>query len=308
MGTLKGQNLRILLRDSTYVEPTYIVIAKSTNCTITQGTQTDDASTKDDVGMASKPTITSKNWSVSVESLDVLDMAAMLTAIKGFKEFVLVWDVTDTSDNQSILESGFARTGTAILNDATFVFDDRTNSTKQIQFMGIGSVEEPDSVGSLQTVIPVNDTFTKGQFVRLFLSSDNTTAPAKVIAAAKSLQVHVSVQMESATTKDTEGDYEVQEPVGISYDISTSALVSSGESITSQVGANDLIDIQDIYENGTPVKFQIANVSGANNRTKGTVIMSGSVIISQLTINAPNRQNATYDAQLQGYGNYTVGA
>lgn len=193
------------------------------------------------------------------------------------------------------------------MNDVTFAFNDRENATKQIQFMGIGGVDNVNTLGDQQTIIPVDDTFTKGQFVRLFLSSDNTSTPTAVIAAAKSLQVHVSVQMESATSKDTEGDYEVQEPVGISYDISTSALVRSGEPITSQVGANDLKDIKDIYENGTPVKFQIANVSGANNRTKGTVIMSGSVIISQLTINAP-LQNATYDAQLQGYGNYTVGA
>jgi hypothetical protein len=56
------------------------------------------------------------------------------------------------------------------------------------------------------------------------------------------------------------------------------------------------------------VKFQIANVSGANQRTKGSVLMSGSVIVSSLSINAANRQNATYDATLTGYGDYTVGS
>jgi hypothetical protein len=63
-----------------------------------------------------------------------------------------------------------------------------------------------------------------------------------------------------------------------------------------------------IYEDGTPVSWQIANVSGDNNRTKGSVIASGSALLTQLTINAANRQTATYDAQLTGYGAYSVGS
>ena len=118
----------------------------------------------------------------------------------------------------------------------------------------------------------------------------------------------MSVAVENATTKDTEGNDEVQEPTGITFDITTNALVRSNDTITSGVEGQDFASIEEIYEAGTPVKFQIANVSGANNRTKGTVICFGSVIITQLTLNAPNRQNATYDTQLTGYGLYTVGA
>jgi predicted secreted protein len=151
-------------------------------------------------------------------------------------------------------------------------------------------------------------TYTKGQFVRLFLSSDGTTAPAKVIAAAKSLSLHVAMTLEDATTKDTTGNWQVQEPTGLNYDISTSALVRGNDTITSQTAAQDLASIEDIYEAGTPVLWQIANVSGANQRTKGTVIASGSVLLTQLTMNGPNRQNATYDVQLSGFGAYTVGA
>ena len=68
-----------------------------------------------------------------------------------------------------------------------------------------------------------------------------------------------------------------------------------------------LANLQDIYEAQSPVKFQIANVSGDNNRTKGTVIVEGSVIVSNLQINMPNRQSSDYTAQMNGYGNYTVG-
>jgi predicted secreted protein len=128
------------------------------------------------------------------------------------------------------------------------------------------------------------------------------------VAAARTLQVHVSVQMEDATTKDTDGTFQVQEVTGISYDITTNALVRSGDVITSSVQGQDLASIESIHEAELPVKFQIANVSGANQRTKGSVLMSGSVIVSSLSINAANRQNATYDVTLTGYGDYTVGA
>ena len=114
--------------------------------------------------------------------------------------------------------------------------------------------------------------------------------------------------MEDATTKDTTGDWQVQEPTALSYDISTSALMRGNDTISSGVSGQNLSDIMSIYETASPVKWQIANVSGDNNRTKGAVIASGSVVITSLTLNGPNRQNATYDAQLQGYGAYTVGA
>ncbi len=149
---------------------------------------------------------------------------------------------------------------------------------------------------------------TRGQYVRLFLSTDNTTTPASVIAAAKSLTLHVSCQVEDATTKDTTGEWVINEVTGVSYDISVNALVSTDETISSSVGGQSAATIEDIYEAGDPVLWQIANVSGDNNRTKGTIICSGSVVISQMTINAANRQKATYDAQLQGYGDYTVGS
>jgi len=69
-----------------------------------------------------------------------------------------------------------------------------------------------------------------------------------------------------------------------------------------------LSDLQAIFEASEPVKFQIANASGDNQRTKGSVIVSGLVIISSLNISAAVKQNATYDASLTGYGPYTVGA
>ena len=303
MVTLKGQNIRVLLQDGNVFK----VVGKSTNCTVTLTGNTDDASTKDDVALASKPEITSKSWSVQVESLDVTDTAAVLNAIKNLTPFTLIWDETAAADNQTAQAATYSRKGQAYLNDVTFNWNDRENSTKQLQFTGSGALEKLSTAPEMQ-IVTVDGAYTKGQFVRLFLGSDNSAVPAKIVAGAKSLSLHISMTLEDATTKDTTGDWQVQEPTAISYDISSNALVRSGDVITSSVQGQNLASIEDIYEAGTPVRFQIANTSGANNRTKGAIICSGSVVVTQLTLNAPNRQNATYDTQLTGYGIYKVAA
>ena len=302
MATLKGQNFRILQQ----VGNDFKCIGMATNCTVTLNGNTEDASTKDDVSNAAKPTVISKSWQVSVESMEVADAAAILTAIKSLQPFTLVWNETSTTDNQEPNAAAFARKGQAYLSDVSFSFNDRENSTKSLQFTGSGALEALDAVPTYTAIAP--GTYTKGQYVRLFLGSDNNATPAKVIASAKSLSLHVSMSMEDATTKDTTGDWQVQEPVGLSYDISTSALMRSGDNVTSTVQGQSLADVMIIYEASEPVKWQIAAVSGTNNRDKGAVIASGSVVITSLTLNGPNRQNATYDAQLNGYGIYTVGA
>lgn len=305
MRSFKGQNLRVLLHNSN--SSIFKVVAKSTNCTVTLTGNTDDASTKDDVGIVSKPEITSKSWSVQVESLDVTDTAAVLNAIKNLTPFTLIWDEVDAANNQTAQAATFARKGQAYLNDVTFNWNDRENSTKQLQFTGSGALEKLSEAPAMETVT-VDGAYTKGQYVRLFLGSDNTATPAKIVAFAKSLSLHVSMTLEDITTKDTEGDWQVQEPTGLSFDISSNALVGSGDAITSTVQGQYFDSIEDIYEASIPVRFQIANVSGANNRTKGTIICSGSVVITNLVLNAPNRQSANYTTTLTGYGIFNVAA
>lgn len=298
---LKGQNFRVFLKDGN----TYKVVAKSTNGTITYTGNTEDVNTKDDVATASKPSIISKGWSVQVDSLDVTNMPAILTAMKNGTPFDIAWDEVSTTDNQTPESETFAHHGKAYLNDATFTFNDRENASKSIQFTGTGEVYDESFTG---TVISVDDNFTKGQFVRLYLASDNNTTPSDVIAYAKQLSVHVSVTLEEATTKDTVGDWVIQEQTGISFDITSTAMVRGADTITSQTGGKDVADVYSILKSSLPVKFQIANVSGANNRTKGAVLMSGSVVITSLVQNAPNRASADYNTTLTGYGAYTVGA
>lgn len=302
--SLKGQNFRVLVYDATALK--FKVVGMATNCVVTLTNNTEEASHKDVVGMASMPATVSKSWQVQVDSLNVTDAAAMLTAMKSLTKFKLMWDETSTTDNQTALASDEQRIGDAYLSDLTITFNNRENSVKNLTFVGCGPLER-DSTAPSET-IAVSTTFTKGQFVRLFLSSDNTATPGAVIASARQLSLHISLTLEDNTTKDTTGDFLYQEPTALSYDITTSALISSGENISSSVDGMAVGDIEDIYDAGTPVKWQIANVSGYNNRTKGTVIVSGSAVLTQLQINAQNRTPADYSATLNGFGAYTVSA
>lgn len=303
MATLRGKNFRILTFDATASK--YRVVGMATSCTVTHQSNTENANHKDIVGIAQMPTVVSQSCNISVESLSVADVAAMLTAIKSLTPFTLLWDETSTTDNQTALGATFARKGQFYLSDCTFQFDNRTNSTKSLQFSSTGAIETLDTTPAVETIS--TGAFTKGENVRLFLGSNNTATPSRVIAGARTLSVHCSLTLEDATTKDTDGNWIVQEPTELSWDISSGALVRSGDVITSSVQAQGLPEIEAIKEAGNPVKCMIANTSGDNNRTIGAIILSGSVIVSQLTINGP-LGTADYTTQLNGYGAYTVGA
>lgn len=303
MATLKGKNFRILTYDTTASK--YKVVGMATSCTVTHQSNTENANHKDIVGIAQLPTVVSQSCNISVESLSVADVGAMLTAIKSLTPFTLIWDETSTTDNQTALGATFARRGQFFLNDCTFQFDNRTNSTKSLQFSSTGAIETLDTTPAVETIS--TGAFTKGENVRLFLGSDNTATPSRVVAGARTLSIHCSLTLEDATTKDTDGNWIVQEATELAWDISSGALVRSGDNITSSVQAQGLAEIEAIKEAGNPVKCFVANTSGANNRTLGAIILSGSVIVSQLTINGP-LGTADYTTQLNGYGAYTVGA
>ena len=303
MATLKGQNLRILQQTGS---STVEVIAMARSCTVTLNTNTEDLKTKDNIGKSQRPTVMSKGWSIQVESLDVIDLFSVLSEMKYGGSFGLRWDETSTTDNQTAQYATFGRKGFAILNDFSISFNNREISVKNLQFTGNGEIST--LTDTMDTTVLSTGTYTRGETVRLYISEDNTHDASYVIAAARQLTLHISAALEDSTTKDTVGSYVVQEVTGISYDISTTALVRSGEMISSHVAAKGLADLETMYDNGTPVMWKIANASGLNNRTAGTTIISGSAIIQTLTVNAAVGQVASYTANLQGYGDYTVGA
>lgn len=305
MPNLKGQNFRVFIDDGEHRK----VVAQSTNCTVNYTANIEDASHKDITGMAALPSIVSKGCTIQVDSLDVSDIGAILTKIKTGTPFDLIWEETSTTDNQTPVvtdTSLLPRHAKAYLNDATFTFNDRENSAKNLQFTITGAIDDLADQNPL-TVITPSINFTKGQYVRLFLGYGVLGASA-VIAAGKSLSLHTSVSLQESTTKDTTGNWQVQTPTGISYDISTSALMRSGETITSTVAGYTVNDLVELYEADEVLNWKIANVGGDNNRTASSTIVSGRAIVTSLQLNGPNRQDATYNATLNGVGDYTVGA
>ena len=138
----------------------------------------------------------------------------------------------------------------------------------------------------------------KGQYIRLLVSL--ATNPSTVVAAAKQMDMHGSAQTEDSTTKDTTGNDLEYEVVGQSYDITGSGLVLTPNDtlLTGAVGLND-------FENW--IKDQLLNwkicvMEGTNNRTVVETIASGQGKLTNLQIQAQNKQNATYNYTINGYG------
>lgn len=306
---LRGQNLRVLsYNDST---DKIQVFALATSCVITTTNNTESNKTKDDIGLADKPEVVSRAGTIQVDTLNVLDAGAMLTAIHTFQKFVLMWDEVSTTDNQTTAQTSAIGKVCAdcLCNDLSLTFNDREISAKSVQFIMNSAPTGLAGAHYNQTVI--GDTAkTRGQFVRLLLGADGTTAPTKVIAWARQLTLHVSVQLESIHTKDDADNlWDSQEAVGLTYDISTTALVKgNSDNITSQVDGQELADIETIQASAIPVKWRIANMSGANQRTMGAVIVSGLVQVTQIQRNAAVGNVAEYTTQFNGYGDYTVGS
>lgn len=143
----------------------------------------------------------------------------------------------------------------------------------------------------------------RGQYIRLFLST--SANPTKVVAAAKEMSLHLSAQTEDSSTKDTTGDWLEYEVTGQSYDISFNALVLSPDDTLGGATANTLNDFETNLKDDV-LYWKIATVDGTNNRTAVQTLFSGTAKLTQLQINAQNKQNATYSGTLNGYGAITI--
>jgi hypothetical protein len=144
----------------------------------------------------------------------------------------------------------------------------------------------------------------KGQYIRLLLSA--TANPSTVVAAAKQMALHGSAQTEDSSTKDTTGDALEYEVVGQSYDITGSGLVLTPNDtmLTGGLGLNDFegwVKDQLLY-------WRICVMEGTNNRTVVEEIAHGQGKLTNLQISAQNKQNASYNYTLNGYGAIVPGS
>jgi hypothetical protein len=136
----------------------------------------------------------------------------------------------------------------------------------------------------------------KGQNLRI-------TVGGKFVAFATSCTVHASLNLEESSTKDSTNNFTEQTPTGISWDMSCDALYSVDADTTGKNGV-DALDMV-LAQAKVAVVFEQAN--GEKNRVpvSGGVIYSGNAWVNDISINAANRQNASYTIQLTGDGQLT---
>jgi len=134
----------------------------------------------------------------------------------------------------------------------------------------------------------------KGQNLRVMVGG-------KCIAMAVNATFHVSAQMESSSTKDSTGDWDEQEVVGLSWDAQTDSLVT----LTDNGSGGELPqDLLSLIINKTLVTLTFDQTAGTNNRIgqNSAIKRSGSAYLVDVSISAQNRQNSQISCQFQGTG------
>ena len=133
----------------------------------------------------------------------------------------------------------------------------------------------------------------KGQNLRLLIGG-------KCVAFATSCTVHVSLNLEESSTKDSTNNFTEQTPTGISWDMSCDALYSVDADATGVNGINAL----DTVLAQAKVQVQFEQTEGDKNRVavSGGAVYSGYAWVNDISINAANRQNTSYTIQLTGDG------
>ena len=123
----------------------------------------------------------------------------------------------------------------------------------------------------------------------------------KCVAQATTCQVHIALQLEDSSTKDSTGDWQDQDPVGKSFDISTDSLVAITDNGTN---GETTIDLMDLILNATKVTLTFDETAGTNNRVaqNSAIKLTGQAYLVDLNVSAQNRANSTQSAQFQGTG------
>lgn len=125
----------------------------------------------------------------------------------------------------------------------------------------------------------------KGQNLRLFIG-------AVVIAASKQCDLSVRLNVQDNSTKDDTGDWSSQLAVGISWELRANGVV------TVDPTRNDAASLLDRI--GETVHVELALASGEQNSVKGSIILAGEAVISDVQVTATNREDSVYQVTLTG--------
>ena len=139
----------------------------------------------------------------------------------------------------------------------------------------------------------------KGQNLRVMVATASSSE--KCIAMATTATFHVAATLEDSSTKDSVGDFQEQEVVGLSWDASTDSLVTLTDNGSNGELPQDLLSL---IINKTAVTLTFDQTNGTNNRTgmNSAIKKSGQAFVTDVNITAQNRQNSTISVQFQGTG------
>jgi hypothetical protein len=138
MGTIKGQNLRVMVGGK--------CIAMATSCTFHVSAQLEDSSTKDSVGDFQEQEVTGLSWDAQTESLVTLEDNGtngelpqdLLSLMINKTKVTLTFDQTAGTNNRVGQNSVIKKTGQAYITDVSISAQNRQNSTCTVQFTGTG--------------------------------------------------------------------------------------------------------------------------------------------------------------------------
>lgn len=134
---IKGQNFRAFVGGSAVPE------ASSCQASITGNME--DAKTKDSEGSFNQEQMTSRSWSVQVDSYQATaaELIAVINQFLSDDTVQVGWDQTETTagtQNRTPANAAFAKSGVARLIDFTLQAGNRTNVTLSRQYQGYGAL------------------------------------------------------------------------------------------------------------------------------------------------------------------------
>ena len=138
MGTIKGQNLRVMVGGK--------CVAMATSCQFHVSAQLEDSSTKDSVGDFQEQEVTGLSWDAQTESLVTLEDNGtngelpqdLLSLMINKTQVTLTFDQTAGTNNRVGQNSVIKKSGSAWISDIQITAANRQNSTVTVQFQGTG--------------------------------------------------------------------------------------------------------------------------------------------------------------------------
>lgn len=134
---IKGQNFRAFVGGA--------AVPEASSCQVSIQGNMEDAKTKDSEGSYGQEQMTSRGWSVQVDSYQAsaAELIAVITQFNSDNTVQVGWDQTDTTagtQNRTPSNAAFARSGQAHLSDFTITANNRTNIQLSRQYQGSGAL------------------------------------------------------------------------------------------------------------------------------------------------------------------------